>query len=160
VSKFDLKNSPKFKARVAKLEGNQYTKLLTDPVAITINERTYYVAAIGINDSYLLVEPFDPPFQWEGNLHVFSTFWTKSDGFQQSTELHENVQNVMLNWIMLESTDTSFRKVKHNEVRITDIAKQAMAIKKGIDYMKSLGPTFNAMVQAVPRLDIHNPYHS
>jgi hypothetical protein len=163
LSKFDLKNSKKFQDRVKKLEGNQYTKLINDPVEfVDPHGNTWYVAAIGINDAYLIVYLSDKGYIAQSHVDgeepiVLRAEWTKSDGFQKSTQMHENVSQVMLNWLMLTANESSFRKVKHTDVRIGDEALRVAAVKGGDDYVQAIGEKYVACYQGILRHDIHNP---
>lgn len=147
-----LLNNPKFKARVAKLEGNQYCKLFKDPLALKIEEHQAFVIAIGINDSYLVVMP-----DYEG--HDLSVFWTKNDQFSKPGPLHEVVSMAVLNWLMMHSLDNSTTKIRHGAMVLTDMAIAALKLKLGQKFFLDKPKELTIQVQGTTRDGIKNPLH-
>lgn len=157
--KYDIRNDPKFKNKVSKLEGNKYTKVLKTPLRVNIKNEDYFVVCIGINDAYMVVRPLFT----EGSNGLFSgfgVFWTKSDGFNSANEYHDLVGMAVLNWSIMHADETSFVKKKHLEVRIVEMAIEACSKIVSQETMALAGPTFpHCTVQSTHRYDIPNPYH-
>jgi len=153
---FDLKNSAKFKDRVAKIEGNQYAKILKTPLAIDLDGRKGYVACIGLNDSYLIVSYGDQHVNPES--FWLEVFWTKSDGFNQPTVYHGLVTTVVLNWLMMADSDTDLIKVRHGDLNVLKIALQTLHAGLGEEFMHAIGEEVSIYVQGTLRT-IDNPYH-
>jgi len=153
TAKEDLLNNPKFKARVAKLEGNQYIKVFKDPLLVKLDdERDYYVIAIGINDSYLVVTP-------RADGCILSVFWTKHDQFSQPGPLHEAIQMSVLNWLMMHSLDNATEKMRHGALNVQELAFKGLFKKLGQKYFLDFPKEVSIAVQGTVRDGIKNPYN-
>jgi len=161
--KYDLKNDPKFKNKVAKLEGNQHTKVLKTPLRVTIRDNDYFVVCIGINGAYMVVMPIfsgSGPPRDSDDFSGFQVFWTKSDNFNKVDEYHDLIGMAVLNWSMMHADESSFTKKKHLDVRIVEMAIEACSKIVSQETMSHAGPTFpHCIVQNTHRYDILNPYH-
>lgn len=162
--KFDLKNSKKFQDRVKKLQGNQHIRLIKDPVSIQIqglnaNVPTW-IAAIGLNDSYLIVE-------WTYNERGITQFpiavgWTRTqeapreDAKQEN--VHDRISNFMLNWLMMHSNESDFIQVKPSAISVKDVAFKTIETKVGTSELSGLGKGFQMLIQGT-LVQVENPYH-
>jgi len=148
---FDLKNDPKFKAKVKKLEGNKYLQILKEPLHIKQldDECKVYVVAIGIHDAYLLLLLSD-----ENEIHVS---WSKRDNFTIPTEQHSAVTPVILNWLMMYANESDIIKVPHGSKMPSQMAFDAMVKIKGLKYVQDLGEMVTIQVQGYIVTQL-NPY--
>lgn len=161
--KFDLKNSKRYLDRIKTLEGNQHCKVLKDPVPINLTtggdvfaNSDSFVATIGINDSYLVVQV--PAVDWYdvNESYTFNVFWTKTDTHKS---IHAEVSMAMLNWMILRGEDSDFVKVKHSDFRVTDAAIDVIIAKRGKEFLEARGEVLKVIIQGRIVEDFKNPYY-
>lgn len=132
MSKLDLKNDPKFLARVQQLNAKQFMRVLKEPVELTVHGGlTAYVTAIGLNGSYCVVIPGrDVDGVHAMGEIMFCVYQTEKHSTAAESE---HISKFMSMWL-ITSTESDFDIVKHRDF---DIIKNAI---KTIENLR--GPSY------------------
>lgn len=153
---YDIKNDPRFLARIKKIESKANIKVIKNPVEIKISTKhTAYIAAIGINGSYLAIFPgvtkdgvhVMPPY-------MFSMWWTekRSTVFDQT-----DIAKFMSMWV-ITSDDSDFEDVPHRNFDHLATAFKTLINCCGKDYFDIGRSEIEVLDQGIAR-KINNPYY-
>ena len=114
----DLKKDPKFLEEVRRRESKQFAKVLLDPISIRFDDITWFIIAVGINDTYLVAHIDD---YW-CDLRIYNLIKDRCN-----PALIDEVRRSVLEWIMV-SDETSYKKVPHRDMTPNACIKFTLAI--------------------------------
>lgn len=159
TAKLDLKNDPKFLERVKQLNDKLFMRMLKDPVEILLGGSTPtngYVAAIGLNGSYLVVIPG----RQEDGTHIMGDILFCAYQTDKNSTAYESTQiaKYMSMWL-ITSTDSDFELVKHRDFNIMKSSIETIRKVRGDDYFDTGSDEIYVNIHGIVQ-SIANPYRT
>jgi hypothetical protein len=147
----DLKNHPKFKDRVAKLERASKVKLLKVPLITKVFGYAAYIVAVSANSVYAVACPHvdvDRP-KFTG----FSAWWITKE-----SPYYEQITAEFVSWLLVSSDDDV---VYVNTKDLSELAAEGCVKLVGLDLVTKAGRHFEQcnVQDLVIENKVKNPFH-
>lgn len=157
TAKLDLKNDPKFLERVNQLNNKLFMRILKEPVEIVLgNDIKVYIAAIGLNGSYLAVIPG----RSEDGTHTMGEIMLCAYQTDKNSSAYESTQvaKFMSMWL-ITCTESDFELVKHRDFDIVKSAIDTIRKVRGDDYFDTGSEEMYINIHGIIQT-IKNPYRT